>query len=88
MVDWSKELGIDLDELAKEHFSHPLAQYENDQIRQRGEDHWAHHRYNNLEAPSRMAYLDARQRPRFRFTERQLEIAIQSARKEDNDGQA
>lgn len=78
MVDWSKELGIDKNVLSLEHFWHPVAQYDNDLIRKRGEDYWAWHRLQNPEPPSRMASIDAKARPRFRFTERQLELAIQS----------
>ena len=88
MVDWSKELGIDKDLLQLEAFWHPVAQYENELIRKRGEDYWAWHRLQNPEPPSRMASIDAQARPRFKFTERQLELAIQSLRKEQNDGQA
>ena len=88
MVDWGKELGIDKDLLAIEHFWHPVAQYENDLIRQRGEDYWAYYRHKNQEPPSRMARAYSKARPRFDFTERQLELAIQSLRKDDNDGQA
>lgn len=88
MVDWAKELGIDKTILSLEHFWHPVAQWENDLIRKRGEDYWAWHRHGHSEPPSRMAMIDGKRYPRFDFTERQLELAIQSLRKDDNDGTA
>ena len=37
MVDWADELGLDLASLHLEAFWHPVAQWENDRIRQQGE---------------------------------------------------
>jgi hypothetical protein len=39
MVDWADELGIDLTVLHLEAFWHPVAQWDNDRIRRRGEDY-------------------------------------------------
>lgn len=77
-LDYATELGIDLKELVKEAFWHPVAAHQNAEIRKRGEEYWEYVRRVNPEPPPRMAVLDAKPRPRFQFTEKQLEIALRS----------
>jgi hypothetical protein len=79
-VDWAEELGIDLRTIHLEAFWHPVAQWENARIARRGEDYWAWVRHCNPEKPSPSAKATAKARPMFEFTERQIEIALRSAR--------
>jgi hypothetical protein len=77
-ISWAEQLGIHLEALYTEAFWHPVAAYENDRIRKQGEAYWAWVRHCNPEPPSRVARMEAKKRPMFEFTERQLEIALRS----------
>lgn len=78
MVDWADELGIDLATLHLEAFWHPVAQWENARIAKQGEDYWAWYRQAHPEPPTRVARVESKARPRFEFTERQMQIAMRS----------
>jgi hypothetical protein len=78
MVDWADELGIDLPTLHTEAFWHPVAQWENARIAEQGEAYWAWYRHAHPEPPTRVARDEAKRRPRFEFTERQMQIAMRS----------
>jgi hypothetical protein len=77
MVDWADELGIDLATLHVEAFWHPVAQWDNDRIRRRGEDFWEWRRQSNPEPPTPVAVREST-RPSYEFTDRQLQIAMRS----------
>lgn len=78
MVDWAHEMGLDISKVSIEAFWHPIAQWENARIAEQGEAYWAWYRHAHPEEPARMARMDAPKRPRFEFTERQIQIAIRS----------
>jgi hypothetical protein len=78
MVDWADELGIDLAALHLEAFWHPVAQWENARISEKGDLYWAWYRQAHPEPPTTVARFEAKPRPRFDFTERQMEIAMRS----------
>ena len=78
MVDWADELGIDLAVLHLEAFWHPVAQWENAKIAEAGESYWDWYRHAHPEPPTRVARAEAKQRPGFDFTERQMAIAMRS----------
>jgi len=78
MVDWADELGIDLTTLHLEAFWHPVAQWENDRIRQQGEDYWEWYRRTHPEPPPPRV---PRQAKRYSFTDRQMQIAMKAVGK-------
>ena len=77
MVDWADELGIDLAILHVEAFWHPVAQWDNARIQKAGEDYWHWYRLRHPEPPTPVAVRESK-RPKYEFTDRQLQIAMRA----------
>jgi hypothetical protein len=75
-VDWAEELGIDMVALSMEAFWHPVAQWENARIAKQGEDYWAWRRLQNPEPPIPLDRFEAKPRPMFDFTEKQIAMGL------------
>ena len=75
-ADWAYELNIDIARLSMEAFWHPVAQWENARIAKQGEDYWAWRRLQSPEPPNVVARMEAKPRPMFDFTEKQLALGM------------
>ena len=82
MVDYAQQMGIDLEALMFEDFSHPVARYENDKIHAQGVEFWKWYRDTHPEAPPESDEPVAKG-PRVRkysFTDKEMAAAMRSVR--------
>ena len=82
MVDYAQQLGIDLEALMFEDFSHPVARYENDKIDAQGVEFWKWYRDTHPEQPPE-SDEPVRNAPRVRkysFTDAEMAAAMRSVR--------
>ena len=83
MVDYAKEYGIDRDALMTESFGHPIAQWENADIHDKGVAFWEWYRRTHPVAPTGPdnSKQSKPRRPRqYSFTDEQMAIAMRSVR--------
>lgn len=83
MVDYAKEYGIDLDALMTESFGHPIAQWENADIHDKGVAFWVWYLRTHPQAPTGPdnSKKTKPRRPRqYSFTDEQMAIAMRSVR--------
>ena len=82
MVDYAKEYGIDRDTLMTESFGHPIAQWENERIHEKGVEFWDWYRRTHPVAPaaSEEPVRKVRRPKQYSFTDEQIAIAMRSVR--------
>ena len=83
MVDYAKEYGIDVGVLLTEAFSHPVAQWDNARIHDRGVEFWEWYRRTHPQAPNgpdNSKHSKPRRERKYSFTETQMAIAMRSVR--------
>lgn len=82
-MDYAKEYGIDLDRLVREGFAHPIAQWENALIAERGEAYWERYRRTHPVEPDgedNPKHSKPRRPRKYSFTDEQMAIAMRSIR--------